>query len=66
MKFKLFGITWDFKPLLLMLWAMWGGMSMLAVFMLHTFTAFWFVVWLVGLIIWFATADSLGEYLTKE
>lgn len=58
-KFKLFGLVWDFSVLFEMLWVLWGCLCFLWIFAVAESPWWANVIWVINLIIFMATAESV-------
>lgn len=65
MKFKLFGLGWDFSIVLSILFALWCGFSILGLFILKSpdVSAWYILVYVVSTVINLATAESISDRL---
>ena len=64
MKFKLFGIIWDFTPIFGIVYAFVGLMLVASTFMMDVL-GWWNILLFAGLILWVASVESVMTKLTK-
>ncbi len=65
MKFKLFNLVWDMKPVIYMLWAFIGLMICVMALMIHQL-GWWNIPYAVVTMAYLATSESLIKKLDTE